>query len=164
MEPVESDFRIMMRRYGPTVHLTLTGELDLEARPAFARVRGALTEGVAVVACDMHHVPFMDVTGLNCLLSLGEHAQSRGMTLLVYNWQQQPLHLLDLFDSLERRLPVSSGNGRGLASRALRDTVRDRADTRRDLGIDGAVEDRSPVGATESALHPGPPPGAARPR
>ncbi|MFE2142303.1 STAS domain-containing protein [Streptomyces sp. NPDC059456] len=68
----------MTRRYGPTVHLTLRGELDLETRCALDEVQAGL-DGVAVVACDMRRLTFMDVTGLHGLTAFVRRLEGRGI-------------------------------------------------------------------------------------
>ncbi|MGW7030483.1 STAS domain-containing protein [Streptomyces xanthophaeus] len=93
------DFQMMKRRYGPTVHLTPTGELDLDTRAALLEVLTDL-DGVTAVACDMRHLTFMDVTGLLGLTACAHRLATRGIALVAYNWQPQPLRLMNLIDSL----------------------------------------------------------------
>ncbi|MFF3214326.1 STAS domain-containing protein [Streptomyces sp. NPDC002886] len=90
------------------MHLTPVGELDLDTSPALTSVRAALGDGIAVVACDMHFLSFIDVVGLHRLLDLARHTQSRGSAFFAYNWQRQPQWLLDLVDDLD-----PAGQGRG---------------------------------------------------
>ncbi|MCZ4120999.1 STAS domain-containing protein [Streptomyces sp. H39-S7] len=94
--------QITLRRYGPTLHLTLAGELDIDAEPAIAQVMSTLPADVAVIACDLHHIAFMDVVGVRCVRELKRSAEQRGLAALVYNWRPQPLQLLNLLDGLER--------------------------------------------------------------
>ncbi|MBT2439575.1 STAS domain-containing protein [Streptomyces sp. ISL-36] len=98
METVESgnDFRIVVRRYGPTVHLTPSGELDLTAEAAFTGVLTSLAGDVAVIACDLRHVPFVDVVGMHCVLDFQQRAHARGARVVFYDWQPQPRRLLGL--------------------------------------------------------------------
>ncbi|MFD9337982.1 STAS domain-containing protein [Streptomyces sp. NPDC060028] len=154
MDTIDSGaLQITLRRYGPTVHLTLAGELDHEADAALARVRAAaFRDGVDVVACDLHHVRFMDVSGLRCLLGLQEQAREYGITVLAYNWQPQPLRLLHLLDGLE---PCDET---GL--RALLDLLREKPEARLTPGIDAAHDDTSPFVGAERRHDPGPPPAA----
>ncbi|MGW0390499.1 STAS domain-containing protein [Streptomyces sp. NPDC003042] len=138
------DFHISIRRYGPTLHLTPAGELDFEAEPAFDPIREALADYTTVVACDMRHVTFMDVTGLNCLLALGHHAETRGTILFVYNWRRQPLRLLELVDDLDRKesgLPAYSCSA---VCSVLRRALGERAETDRALGV-GTVREGQAV-------------------
>ncbi|WP_405532632.1 STAS domain-containing protein [Streptomyces avidinii] len=93
------DFQLMKRRYGPTVHLTPTGELDLETSTALDEVQTDL-DAVAAVACDMRHLTFMDVTGLHALTAFAHRLGTRGIAFFAYNWQPQPLHLMNLIDNL----------------------------------------------------------------
>lgn len=51
------DFRVMPRRYGPTVHLAPAGELDLETRAALDELYIS-ADGPTIVACDMRHLTF----------------------------------------------------------------------------------------------------------
>ncbi|MFB6509104.1 STAS domain-containing protein [Streptomyces virginiae] len=95
-----SDFHIMIRRYGPTLHLTPAGELDIDSGPAFAPVWTALDDRIAVVACDMRRLTFLDAAGLELLLDLAAHLDERGIAFFAYNWQRQPLRLLDLIDRI----------------------------------------------------------------
>ncbi|MFD7261695.1 STAS domain-containing protein [Streptomyces sp. NPDC059874] len=122
---MECDFDITVRRYGPTLHVTLAGELDLDTRSALDDVQAAFTEGVAVLACDMQRLTFMDVTGMHRLLDLARRAGERGIAFLAYNWRPQPRRLLDLVDSLYP--PERTGKPRtgptSLLSRTLRNAV-----------------------------------------
>ncbi|MFD9301528.1 STAS domain-containing protein [Streptomyces sp. NPDC060048] len=158
MDPTDSGaLQITLRRYGPTAHLTLVGDLDQEAGEAIAGVRSAvLRDDVVVIACDVHHVPFMDVSGLRCLLDLREQAREHGITVLAYNWQPQPMNLLYLLDRLEP--------GHGTRLRALRDIPGERDGARRVLGADTARETSALVGADRRGSarrpEPGPPPPA----
>ncbi|MEU6300763.1 STAS domain-containing protein [Streptomyces erythrochromogenes] len=95
-----SDFHITIRRYGPTLHLTPAGELDVDSDPAFAPVSTALTDSTTVVACDMRRLTFLDPAGLQLLLDLAARLDARGITFFAYNWQRQPLRLLDLIDRI----------------------------------------------------------------
>lgn len=119
---MQGDFHITIRRYGPTLHLTPAGELDLDTGPAFERVRLALDDQVAVVACDMRRLTFIDVTGLHRLLDLAAHLHRRGIAFFAYNWQRQPLRLLDLTDRLDQTRPGTAGN-RLAPTRLLRRTL-----------------------------------------
>ncbi|MFF8275984.1 STAS domain-containing protein [Streptomyces lateritius] len=98
METVDSGngFRIVVRRYGPSVHLTPSGELDMSAEAAFASVLWSLGDGVAVVACDLSQVPFVDVVGMRCVREFQRRAVARGATVVFYDWQPQPRRLLGL--------------------------------------------------------------------
>ncbi|MCJ0872566.1 STAS domain-containing protein [Streptomyces sp. AP-93] len=79
------DFQMMMRRYGPTVHLTPTGELDVETSAVFDEVQACL-EGVEVVACDLRHLTFMDVCGLHGLTAFARCLDADGIAFFAYNW------------------------------------------------------------------------------
>ncbi|MFG2715661.1 STAS domain-containing protein [Streptomyces goshikiensis] len=72
------EFQLRKRRYGPTVHLTPIGELDLKTKGALDEVQTGL-DGVAVVVCDMRHLTFMDVTGLNGLTASVHRLNARGV-------------------------------------------------------------------------------------
>ncbi|MGW2586351.1 STAS domain-containing protein [Streptomyces virginiae] len=93
-------FHMMMRRYGPTAHLTPAGELDLAGRLALDEVQAGLDSGVAVVACDMRHLTFLDVSGLNALIGFVRRLDARGIAFFAYNWQPQPRRLMNLIDGL----------------------------------------------------------------
>ncbi|MEU3459261.1 STAS domain-containing protein [Streptomyces sp. NPDC006733] len=120
--------QITLRRYGPTLHLTLAGELDIEAEPAVAQVMATLPADVTVIACDLHHISFMDVVGVRCVLGLKRSAEARGLAALVYNWQPQPLQLLTLMDGLDRTDDAEL--------RALHALLGEHAESQRALGID----------------------------
>ncbi|MFF8610457.1 STAS domain-containing protein [Streptomyces sp. NPDC015346] len=98
METVDSGsgFRIVVRRYGPSVHLTPSGELDMTAEAAFRSVLGSLGDRVAVVACDLGRVSFADVVGMHCVRDFQRRAHARGATVFFYDWQPQPRRLLGL--------------------------------------------------------------------
>ncbi|MCX5174519.1 STAS domain-containing protein [Streptomyces virginiae] len=123
------DFQLMMKRYGPTVHLTPTGELDLETRTALDEVQTRL-EGVAAVACDMRHLTFMDVTGLDGLTAFARRLGARGIAFFAYNWQPQPRHLMDLVD----RLYPPAGRERNCPTHLLRRSLQDSAAAARVVG------------------------------
>ncbi|MDF9810822.1 STAS domain-containing protein [Streptomyces sp. SPB162] len=149
--------QITLRRYGPTLHLTLAGELDIEAEPAFAQIMATLPAGIAVIACDLYHVHFMDVVGVRCILALKRSAEQRGLAALVCNWQSQPLQLLNLLGGLERDYDVEL--------RSLQALLRDHADAQRALGIDSARRGAALVGSEPQRLvrdrrNPDPPPAA----
>ncbi|MGW6858391.1 STAS domain-containing protein [Streptomyces xanthophaeus] len=132
------DFRMMMRRYGPAVHLTPTGELDAETRAALDDVLHGLN-GVSVVACDMGHLTFMDVTGLHGLTVFVRRLSARDILFFAYNWQPQPLRLMDLVDGLYR------GTGRateqGAPTALLRRALRESASAQRAVGAVWAARD-----------------------
>ncbi|MFJ6797650.1 STAS domain-containing protein [Streptomyces sp. NPDC091268] len=158
MDPIESgSLRIAMRRYGPTVHLILAGEVDQEAGAAVDRVWAGIPQDVAVVACDLHHVSFMDAAGLHHLLALQRWGRGRGVTVLVYNWQSQPQRLL--------RHLISLPQGRDQGLRSLRSMLREHSQAQLALGVTAAGErDRSlrvrPVRRSARDFDPGPPPAA----
>lgn len=134
------DFRIQMRRYGPTVHLTPAGELDLNTRSALDTTQAALDDGVAVVACDMRHLTFIDVTGLHGLLAFARRLDGRGIAFFAYNWQPQPRRLLDLIDSLYPPTHVN-GKPRRAPTSILRRGLQEFAAARHTAGTRaGAVE------------------------
>ncbi|RSS44818.1 anti-sigma factor antagonist [Streptomyces sp. WAC07061] len=85
------------RRYGPTVHLAPVGRLD-ESTGAVLEEATAGLEDVDVVACDMQDLTLMDVTGLHALIGFARRLDARGIAFFAYNWQPQPLGLLDLVD------------------------------------------------------------------
>ncbi|MBT2467744.1 STAS domain-containing protein [Streptomyces sp. ISL-66] len=155
------ELRITVRRYGPTVHLTLSGELDLDAQPAIAEVRAAvLRNGVALVACDLHHVPFMDVSGLRCLIDFQEQAREQGITVLAYNWRPQPLRLLRLLHLLDS---LEAVDDTGL--QALRGILREHTEAQLALGTDAAghpsaLVDGDRTGYVRRRHEPGPAPSA----
>ncbi|MFI7355910.1 STAS domain-containing protein [Streptomyces avidinii] len=137
------DFQLMVRRYGTTVHLTPTGELDLETRAALDEVQARL-EGVAAVACDMRHLTFMDVTGLHGLTSFARRLGARGTAFFAYNWQPQPRHLMDLVD----RLCPPAGHDRNGPTHLLRRSLQDSAAAARVRGSALAQQDASHRNAT----------------
>ncbi|MFD9520732.1 STAS domain-containing protein [Streptomyces sp. NPDC059979] len=131
---MERDFSITVRRYGPTLHVTLAGELDLDTRSALDDVQAAFGDGVAVLCCDMVHLAFMDVTGLHRLLNLARRTDGRGIAFFAYNWQRQPRRLLDLTDSLYP--PDGHGEPRSKPTSMLSRTLRDAAVSHRATGVE----------------------------
>ncbi|MFF5705258.1 STAS domain-containing protein [Streptomyces sp. NPDC012794] len=98
---MDRSFRVTVRRHGPTVHLTLAGELDMDTWPALQEtVAGLEDDTPAVVACDMRGLDFLDITGLHGLLELARRLHDHGIAFFAYDWQQQPRLLLDLADGL----------------------------------------------------------------
>ncbi|MFJ5135988.1 anti-sigma factor antagonist [Streptomyces sp. NPDC088707] len=100
--------QVATRRFGPTFHLRLTGELDMDTRPALEEVQAAL-DGVDVVACDMRDLIFIDVVGLYALVDFARRLHRRGIAFFTFNWQPQPRRLLDVVDEL---CPAPDGHGR----------------------------------------------------
>ncbi|MGW7317746.1 STAS domain-containing protein [Streptomyces sp. NPDC054865] len=133
------DFRIRSRRYGPTVHLTPMGELDVETRAALDEVLPDL-EGVAVVAADMGQLTFMDITGLHALTAFARHLDTRGISFFAYDWQPQPLRLMDLIDGLYPHL----GRTRSAPTALLRRSLREAAEGQRTVGAAWAARDDVP--------------------
>ncbi|MGR4879460.1 STAS domain-containing protein [Streptomyces sp. LARHCF249] len=127
---MECDFGITVRRYGPTVHVTVDGELDLYTRAALGDVSAAFDDGVVVLVCDMRNLMFMDVAGLHRLIDLARRADRRGIACFAYNWQRQPRRLLVLVDNL----PDRPGEPRSEPTRLLRRTLRDAAASHRVTG------------------------------
>ncbi len=90
------DFQMTMRRYGPTVHLT---------------------DDEDVVACNTRCLTFMDVVGLHGLTAFARRLNERGTAFFAYDWQPQPLRLMDLVDGFH---PKGDRSGpTGLLRRAL---------------------------------------------
>ncbi|MGR4879880.1 STAS domain-containing protein [Streptomyces sp. LARHCF249] len=141
-----SDFHVVVRRYGPTLHLAPAGELDMEAEPVFGRVRHGLDCDVAVVVCDMLRVPFMDVTGMNCLLALAHDLEVRGTGFFAYNWRRQPRRLLDLVDRVDAARSPRPADERTATTAALRRTLSARAEEGRHRGADQGRAERAPIG------------------
>lgn len=121
---MHSTFEIHIRHYGATLHVTPVGELDVDCDQALNEVRTAFHHGVAVVACDMRRLTFLDLTGLHYLLDLARNAQSRGIAFFAYNWQHQPQQLLDRADDLA---PPDGRGRRAAPTRILRRTLRQAA-------------------------------------
>ncbi|MFF8261295.1 STAS domain-containing protein [Streptomyces virginiae] len=92
-------FHSTVRRHDSTLCLIPVGELDPDSCPAFDQVAHMVVKG-ATVACTMEHVPFMDLSGLHCLLTLARRIEARGARLIVYAWQPQPQRLLEFLDRL----------------------------------------------------------------
>lgn len=67
---MEPGFRVVTRRFGPTAHLALIGELDMDSGSVLQDTLVDLDEDVVVVVFDTHHLSFVDATGLNALLGL----------------------------------------------------------------------------------------------
>ncbi|MGW7342697.1 STAS domain-containing protein [Streptomyces sp. NPDC054854] len=131
------DFRVMPRRYGPTVHLTPTGELDLDTRTALDEVPSAL-DGVSVVARDMRDLTFMDVTGLYGLTVFVRRLDARGIAFFAYNWQPRPLSLMGLVDGFH---PTDGRKGTTGPTRLLRRSVQGSVAAARQAGAARARHD-----------------------
>ncbi|MFE5720589.1 STAS domain-containing protein [Streptomyces erythrochromogenes] len=114
----------MSRRYGPTVYLAPAGELDLEGRSALDELYIGAGEAT-VVACDILHLTFMDVSGLDGLIDFADRLEGRGIRFFAYNWQPQPSRLLDLVDALYPPTGATGirGGPTGLLRRSLRDST-----------------------------------------
>ncbi|MFF8268220.1 STAS domain-containing protein [Streptomyces sp. NPDC016562] len=138
--------RVTLRRYGPTVHVLLAGEADHQAVHTLGEVRARLPRDVAVVACDLQNVSFMDVSGLRGLIDLHRYGRRHGATVLIYNWQRQPLQLL--------HLTLNHLDGHDDDLRGLSEILTEHTEAQLALGIDAAHGDYAPADA------PGPPPPA----
>ncbi|WP_329113410.1 STAS domain-containing protein [Streptomyces sp. NBC_01353] len=122
-----------MEEYGCVMHLTLHGELDLEAETLLDHITRECGGGTTVIACDMRHITFMDVAGLERLLAFGHAVEARDVILFVYNWRRQPLRVLELFDVLNPGNALESGPGE--ATRSLRRTLHERAGAGRERAV-----------------------------
>ncbi|MFG2712096.1 STAS domain-containing protein [Streptomyces goshikiensis] len=131
-----------MTRYGATAHLSPTGELDLAARAALDQVRGAL-DGVAVAACDMRHLTFLDVVGLHALIDFAHRLDDGGIAFFTYNWQPQPHRLLNLVDGLDAPTTRSGRPSRG-PTQLLRRSPRDAATAHHAPGPAAAMAGEDP--------------------
>ncbi|MEU7072424.1 STAS domain-containing protein [Streptomyces narbonensis] len=100
-------FELHTWRYGATLHLAPTGELDMDTGPALDEVPAAALDGADVVACDMQHLTFLDVAGLSALLGFVRRLDARGIAVFTYNWQPEPRRLLHLIDG---RYPPADGS------------------------------------------------------
>ncbi|MFJ6496101.1 STAS domain-containing protein [Streptomyces virginiae] len=146
------DFRMPIRRYGPIVHLTPAGELDLDTRSALDETQAALDDGVVMVACDMRSLRFIDVTGLRGLLEFVRRLDGRGIAFFADNWQPQPRRLLDLLDSLYPPADFN-GNPRCAPTSILRRGLQARASARRTAGARVRVGE-STAGRNPAASRP----------
>ncbi|MGW7437108.1 STAS domain-containing protein [Streptomyces sp. NPDC054849] len=131
---MECDFCITVRRYGPTTHVTLAGELDLHTGSALDDVHAAFDDGVVVLVCDLQHLTFMDVTGLHRLTDLARRADRRGIAFFACHWQPQPRRLLELVAALYP--PDGPGEPRLEPGHLLRRTLRDTAASHRATGAE----------------------------
>ncbi|MGW7329788.1 STAS domain-containing protein [Streptomyces sp. NPDC054840] len=130
---MERDFRIVTRRFGPTVHLAPDGELDLDSRPVLEEALTVLDESVVVVVCDMTRLRFLDVTGMHALHHLALRFHDRGLAFFAFGWQAQPQRLLDIIDSL---YPSPEAGSEPTA--VLRRCLRDAAASQRAAGTEAA--------------------------
>ncbi|WP_328792985.1 MULTISPECIES: STAS domain-containing protein [unclassified Streptomyces] len=146
------DFRMPIRRYGPIVHLTPAGELDLDTRSALDETQAALDDGVVMVACDMRSLRFIDVTGLRGLLEFVRRLDGRGIAFFADNWQPQPRRLLDLLDSLYPPADIN-GNPRCAPTSILRRGLQACASARRTAGARVRVGE-STAGRNPAASRP----------
>ncbi|MFD6913559.1 STAS domain-containing protein [Streptomyces virginiae] len=111
------DFCVMPRCYGPTVCLAPAGELDLDSRAVLDELYMGADEAT-VVACDMRHLTFMDVTGLDGLIDFAGRLDGRSLRFFAHSWQPQPSRLLDAL------YPPAGAKGiRGGPTRLLRRTL-----------------------------------------
>ncbi|MEW2135692.1 STAS domain-containing protein [Streptomyces sp. NPDC005409] len=139
-------FRIAVRRSGTTLCLAPSGELDLESCPAFGQIEQLADAHTTAVNCTMAGVPFMDLSGLHCLLTLAAHLEARGVALAVYDWQLQPRRLLDVVQHLSS-LPEGRARERQAAAAALRGLLNCRARAGREHGLRQANGAYVPSGA-----------------
>ncbi|MFJ3582244.1 STAS domain-containing protein [Streptomyces sp. NPDC090127] len=140
---MENAFDITVTRYESVLHLVPAGELDGAGRTAFERVQSSVDDGVRVVVCDMGRVPFMDVSGLKCLLSLAERLDALGVALFLVNWRPQPLRLLDLARDVDRTTSNSCAGRPPAPSVALRRSLEAHVREGWKRGMQAAGLDRS---------------------
>ncbi|MFF3726958.1 STAS domain-containing protein [Streptomyces erythrochromogenes] len=93
--------------------------MDIDSDPAFAPVWTALTDRPTVVACDMRRLTFLDPAGLQLLHGFAARLEGHGIAFFAYNWQRQPMRLLDLID----RITPTHASDRSTPTGPLRRTL-----------------------------------------
>jgi anti-sigma B factor antagonist len=79
------------------VVLSLNGELDMASAPLLERaVEEAETDAAQTVVLDLHHLEFIDSTGLRIILSARRQCHERGQELAVTRGSQQVERLLSV--------------------------------------------------------------------
>lgn len=81
--------------------VTITGELDLTARPALTDqvTDEAEKRGVGRIAIDLAQVTFCDSSGLGALLDIRQAADDDDIAMVLRNVPPQVARLLDLTDA-----------------------------------------------------------------
>ncbi len=93
-------FHVTTTNEDGVVSVAVEGELDIATAPALdAVVAEAFAEGDEPVRLDLAGVPFMDSTGLRCLLSARRRAQGAGRALSLRNIQPRVLRVFEMTGS-----------------------------------------------------------------
>jgi anti-sigma B factor antagonist len=94
---VQDHLQIGVSQENDRVVLALDGELDMASAPMLERaVEEAGTGESSTVVLDLHHLEFIDSTGLRIILSARRQCQERGQELAVTQGSQQVERLLSV--------------------------------------------------------------------
>jgi anti-anti-sigma factor len=75
---------VSSERRGDTIHLSLSGELDIASAPRIEEALGeAEGQGPAIILLDLRELGFMDSTGLRTILSADARAKEAGRRFAV---------------------------------------------------------------------------------
>lgn len=94
---VQDHLQIDVSQEDDRVVLALEGELDMASAPLLqSAVEGAEITTKPMVVLDLHHLEFIDSTGLRIILSLRKRCRERGQELAVTQGSQQVERLLSV--------------------------------------------------------------------
>ena len=78
------NLNVISERKGDTIHLSLSGELDIASAPGIEEaLQEAEAQNPAVILLDLRKLEFMDSTGLRTVLSADARAREAGRRLVV---------------------------------------------------------------------------------
>jgi anti-anti-sigma factor len=81
---MDPPLRVTAERRGDTVHLLLSGELDIaSAHWIEEALRDAEAEGPSLILIDLRELQFMDSTGLRTILAADARAREAGRRLVI---------------------------------------------------------------------------------
>ena len=101
--PVQSHFRLEVRKQGRATVIAVRGELDLASSPALQEeLDRAATSDSQMLIIDLRELDFMDSTGLSVLVRAHQRIEEQGRQLAMVKGPQQVQRLLSLTGVADR--------------------------------------------------------------
>jgi anti-sigma B factor antagonist len=101
-----SSFEATLRREGPTVILSLSGELVLSSIGDFrAALEDTGTEPLELLVIDLRQLEFLDSSGLRAIVASEGYALGRGYALQIVKGNEQ-VHEVFQVTGLDTKLPI----------------------------------------------------------
>lgn len=103
--PMPGPFDVTISEHGETVHVELSGELDISTAPLLEDgLRRLEADGPELLLLDLSRLEFMDSTGLRLLIGADARARAAGRRFVLVRGNemvQRVLHLTRLDERLE---------------------------------------------------------------